>query len=121
MISHWHSGPEALNDTSVISKSTKKKRKKKRRTEVRIILVTLLRPLHTSHLLSDSALLMLLRFCSTVFLGGLFFFGCLAVTSPPASPASSPSSSVAPWPVYAQGIQKKQKMFNSTGRWVQQL
>lgn len=29
MISHWHSGPEALNDTSVISKSTKKKRKKK--------------------------------------------------------------------------------------------
>lgn len=118
MISHWHSGPEALNDTSVISKSTKKKRKKKRRTEVRIILVTLLRPLHTSHLLSDSALLMLLRFCSTVFLGGLFFFGCLAVTSPP---ASSPSSSVAPWPVYAQGIQKKQKMFNSTGRWVQQL
>lgn len=30
MISHWHSGPEALNDTSVISKSTKKKKEELR-------------------------------------------------------------------------------------------
>lgn len=54
----------------------------------------------TSHLLSDSALLMLLRFCSTVFLGGLFFFGgCLEVPSPPAA-SSSLHSPLSPWSVH---------------------
>lgn len=59
----------------------------------------------TSHFLSDSALLMLLRFCSTVLFGGLFFFGCLAVTSGSVTSPALPSS-LAPW---AEGMEKRRE------------
>lgn len=52
--------------------------------------------LFTSHFISDSERLMLLRFCSTVFFWGLFLV-CLAATCSP-WPPSATASSIPSWP-----------------------